>query len=338
VSAQPIRAHSCFIGNINYDASEEQLLDIFREVGEVVSLRLVSDKETGKPKGYGFVEYKDAETALSAIRNLSGREISGRALRLDVAEGHGNAPSGPSAAAAAAAAAAASSAAPGSGLLGANSVARGMSGAAVLGAGPIGASRPPDYVPMGSAANAVGAAVGSEAQISAQLEGMSHEQLWSLIANMKEQIEQTPEQARQILEANPQLAYALLQAQVMLGMVKPEQLMGALAQAQQQQQQQQQPQQQPVLQQPPIAAQPIAMAPVVAPLLPDPIMQPPMYGGFGGMPTMAPPPTHFVPVPAIAPEQAELLRQVAALTAAQIAVLPEDQRAKVLEIRRQLQL
>jgi cleavage stimulation factor subunit 2 len=338
VSAQPIRAHSCFIGNINYDASEEQLLDIFREVGEVVSLRLVSDKETGKPKGYGFVEYKDAETALSAIRNLSGREISGRALRLDVAEGHGNAPSGPSAAAAAAAASSAAAAGgPGSGLLGANSVARGMSGAAALGAGPIGgAARPPDYVPMGSAANAVGGAVGSEAQISAQLEGMSHEQLWSLIANMKEQIEQTPEQARQILEANPQLAYALLQAQVMLGMVKPEQLMGALAQAQQQQQQQAQPQ--PVLQQPPIAAQPIAMAPVVAPLLPDPIMQPAMYGGFGGMPTMAPPPTHFVPVPTIAPEQAELLRQVAALTAAQIAILPDDQRAKVLEIRRQLQL
>jgi cleavage stimulation factor subunit 2 len=194
---------------------------------------------------------------------------------------------------------------------------------------------------MGSA-TAAGAPVGSEAQISAQLEGMSHEQLWSLIANMKEQIEQTPEQARQILEANPQLAYALLQAQVMLGMVKTEQLVAALAQAQHQ----------PVPQPAPILPQPIPMVPVVAvapPLLPDPIMQPPMYGGFGGgavgvggvggMPPMVAQP-QFVPAAAgmIAPEQAELLRQVAALTAEQIQRLPDDQRAKVLEIRRQLQL
>lgn len=42
MSGQQVRAHSCFIGNINYDATEEQLLDIFREVGDVVSLRLVN--------------------------------------------------------------------------------------------------------------------------------------------------------------------------------------------------------------------------------------------------------------------------------------------------------
>jgi RNA recognition motif-containing protein len=41
-AAGPIRAHSCFVGNVNYDATEEQLLDIFREVGDVVSLRLVN--------------------------------------------------------------------------------------------------------------------------------------------------------------------------------------------------------------------------------------------------------------------------------------------------------
>lgn len=45
--------------------------------------RLVYDRETGKPKGYGFCEYKDQETALSAMRNLNGCEISGRSLRVD---------------------------------------------------------------------------------------------------------------------------------------------------------------------------------------------------------------------------------------------------------------
>jgi cleavage stimulation factor subunit 2 len=48
---------SVFVGNIPYDATEEKLKDIFNEVGPVVSFRLVYDRETGKPKGYGFCEF-----------------------------------------------------------------------------------------------------------------------------------------------------------------------------------------------------------------------------------------------------------------------------------------
>ena len=48
-----------------------------------MSFKLVYDRETGKPKGYGFCEYKDQETALSAMRNLNGYEIAGRTLRVD---------------------------------------------------------------------------------------------------------------------------------------------------------------------------------------------------------------------------------------------------------------
>ncbi|WJX14281.1 Cleavage stimulation factor subunit 2 [Trifolium repens] len=76
--------HRCvFVGNIPYDATEEQLIVICQEVSPVVSL---IDRETGKPKGYGFCEYKDEETALSARRNLQGYEINGRQLRVDLAE------------------------------------------------------------------------------------------------------------------------------------------------------------------------------------------------------------------------------------------------------------
>jgi len=46
-------------------------------------LRIVYDRETGKPKGYGFCEYRDTETALCAMRNLNGYEIAGRTLRVD---------------------------------------------------------------------------------------------------------------------------------------------------------------------------------------------------------------------------------------------------------------
>ncbi|KAI7748759.1 hypothetical protein M8C21_031255 [Ambrosia artemisiifolia] len=83
--------HRCvFVGNIPYDATEEQLVQICEEVGPVVSFRLVIDRETGKPKGYGFCEYKDEETALSARRNLHGYDINGRQLRVDFAENDKN--------------------------------------------------------------------------------------------------------------------------------------------------------------------------------------------------------------------------------------------------------
>lgn len=55
-----------------------------------LTFRLVIDRETGKPKGYGFCEYKDEETALSARRNLHGYDINGRQLRVDFAENDKN--------------------------------------------------------------------------------------------------------------------------------------------------------------------------------------------------------------------------------------------------------
>ena len=73
------------MGNIPYDTTEEKLRDIFSAVGPVISFRIVFDRETGKPKGYGFCEYKDQETATSAIRNLNGQDLNGRQLRVDSA-------------------------------------------------------------------------------------------------------------------------------------------------------------------------------------------------------------------------------------------------------------
>eukprot|EP00406_Dinophysis_acuminata_P055919 CAMPEP_0179297712 /NCGR_PEP_ID=MMETSP0797-20121207/45611_1 /TAXON_ID=47934 /ORGANISM="Dinophysis acuminata, Strain DAEP01" /LENGTH=117 /DNA_ID=CAMNT_0021007061 /DNA_START=44 /DNA_END=393 /DNA_ORIENTATION=- len=75
-----------FIGNIPYDAQEDDLKSIFSRVGSVDSLRLVYDKDTKQPKGYGFCDYSDADTALSAIRNLNDVEYSGRRLRIDLAD------------------------------------------------------------------------------------------------------------------------------------------------------------------------------------------------------------------------------------------------------------
>ena len=74
-----------FVGNIAYETTEEQLEEVFREVGPVVKFRLIFDKETGHSKGYGFCRFPDADTAQSAIRNLHGRNLNGRPLRVNKA-------------------------------------------------------------------------------------------------------------------------------------------------------------------------------------------------------------------------------------------------------------
>jgi len=75
-----------FVGNISFDTTDEMVREVFAEVGPVLAVRLVLDKETGKAKGYGFVEFADSATAECAVRHLNGREIAGRQLRVDFAE------------------------------------------------------------------------------------------------------------------------------------------------------------------------------------------------------------------------------------------------------------
>jgi hypothetical protein len=86
-------ARSVFVGNIPYNATEEELEEVFRTVGTVVSLRLVKNND-GQPKGFGFCEFKDEQTAQSAIRNLNNHDLNGRPLRVDHASNFGNAAAG----------------------------------------------------------------------------------------------------------------------------------------------------------------------------------------------------------------------------------------------------
>lgn len=74
--------HDVFIGNLTYNCTEDQLNQMFSTVGKINEIRMVMDRNTNKPKGYAFVEYDDAQTALSAIRNLDGAELNNRKLRV----------------------------------------------------------------------------------------------------------------------------------------------------------------------------------------------------------------------------------------------------------------
>ncbi|KAL6603240.1 hypothetical protein ACP70R_043601 [Stipagrostis hirtigluma subsp. patula] len=75
-----------FVGNIPYHATEEELRAACEEIGPVVSLRVATDRDTGRPRGFAFCEYLDDETALSACRNLQGFPLRGRQLRVGLAD------------------------------------------------------------------------------------------------------------------------------------------------------------------------------------------------------------------------------------------------------------
>jgi len=362
---------SVFVGNIPYEATEEKLKDIFSEVGQVVSFKLVFDRETGKPKGYGFCEYKDQETALSAMRNLNGVEIAGRTLRVDnacteksrmeiqslMAEPVTESPFGP----------------------------------------PCEPGRAPDVV-------------------SKSVASLPPEQMFQLMQQMKMCIQNNPHEARTMLLQNPQLAYALLQAQVVMKIVDPETAVGMLHKSQ--------PNVPPVgagfsggrqgsvpppsnfgppppfsgppssnnfmdisgpgprmdVHGPPDMSGPprggMGMPPRMnmdqgRPQFPpeeprgdprrDPRSRdprdprggmgrgPPMGGSANGAPPMRPPPSNVVPPPGAGgnmqlpphlagadPEKAQLIMQVLQLTDEQIAVLPSEQRQSIMVLKEQI--
>jgi RNA recognition motif-containing protein len=75
-----------YVGNLSFNTSESQLADLFSEHGEVSSVALITDRETGRPRGFGFVEFANDADANKAIEALNGAEIDGRALTVNVAK------------------------------------------------------------------------------------------------------------------------------------------------------------------------------------------------------------------------------------------------------------
>ena len=75
-----------FVGNLSWDASEDSLWDVFAEYGDVKGVRMPTDRETGKVKGYGYVEFFNTESAEKAFEGAQGMELLGRNLRLDYSQ------------------------------------------------------------------------------------------------------------------------------------------------------------------------------------------------------------------------------------------------------------
>ena len=75
-----------YVGNMSYNTSEESLSELFSEYGEVSKVVLISDRETGRAKGFGFVTMNNDEEAKAAIEALNEKEIDGRTLRVNEAK------------------------------------------------------------------------------------------------------------------------------------------------------------------------------------------------------------------------------------------------------------
>jgi RNA recognition motif-containing protein len=75
-----------FVGNLSFDLTREELMEAFGAAGRVVDAKVPTDRETGRPRGFAFVEFEDDEAAAKSITLLNGKELKGRALRVNLAE------------------------------------------------------------------------------------------------------------------------------------------------------------------------------------------------------------------------------------------------------------
>ena len=75
-----------YVGNLSFNTTTQDLETMFGESGTVQSANLIEDRETGRSRGFGFVEMSTAEEAQSAIASLNGKEVDGRALTVNEAK------------------------------------------------------------------------------------------------------------------------------------------------------------------------------------------------------------------------------------------------------------
>lgn len=278
--------------------------------GIVTKFRLMTNPETGKPKGFGFADFSDADSAASAVRNLNDYEIQGRKIRVDwphnnekdsvpqdysqvntISEVAGGPPGGPPA----------------------------------LPPLPPGVDLPPNL----KCADA----------ISNTLNTLPPPQLLDILSQMKTLTMSDPETAKRLMKEAPQLAYAVFQALVLMNLVDPN-VLATVVEQNVQASSAQIPLQQP--QPPPPQPQP-QQQPIPVP------QQPPQYG-YPPPPQMQsrsiPTPQQYVPPPQVpqpqpatgmSPEQRHMLEQVMQLDQRTIDSLPANERMQIMQLRQQYQ-
>jgi RNA recognition motif-containing protein len=78
-------AKKIYVGNMNYNTNEDTLRQLFAQYGEVASVNVITDRYTGRAKGFGFVEMSSEDAARAAMAALNGKEVDGRQLKVNEA-------------------------------------------------------------------------------------------------------------------------------------------------------------------------------------------------------------------------------------------------------------
>lgn len=266
-------------------------------MGQVLNFRLVYDKETGRPKGFGFAEFADADAAASAVRNLNDYEIMGRKLRVDWSNDNGSGDNAPS-----------TQTAPPP--MNAQPEPAQAQPSSILGPLPPGVDLPPNLTCPDA--------------ISRTLSTLPAPQLLDILSQMKGLVMTDPNKATELLRQAPQLAYAIFQSLLLLNLVDPS-MLGALVETA------------PAAAAPPVQAPPqpqptpIARPPQAYPMPPGYPPQaaptPPQLNPYAQPPPQAPTPVA---------DNSALYAQVMALQPEQIAQLPPDQRNQIMQIRQMI--
>ena len=279
----------------------------FSSVGQVLSFRLVYDQDTGRPKGFGFAEFADTDSAASAVRNLNGYEIMGRELRVDFSHVGGKDDSQPNA--------------------NAQSIPQPQQGPPnALQPQPSGSTLPPlppgvELAPSLSCTDA----------ISKTLSTLTAPQLLDILSQMKGLVMGDPARATELLTKAPQLSYAIFQALLLMGLVDTSVLATVIEGNNP----------------PPQAApQPTPPQPTPG-YQQYPPQPHPQYPGIPGQVHAPTPPVHnsYQPPPMQqpplqqqqqAPSQEELIKTVMAMTPQQIDSLPPNERQQIIALRQSL--
>lgn len=293
-----------FVGNIPYDATDQQLQEFFSSVSgpDGVQIRIMYDRQRGTPKGYGFVEFKDAKLAQMAIRNLNGQNFRGRNLSVDVAED--------------------------------DSVSKGRRG-------PVGGhkrTRPSEHRGMdrkpidrdrdrGRFRSFVKEKTFTKTsdQITKIVTEMDEVEKGEILEELRELIRSNEPGARNLLMESPQLAQAILLINLQFDMCKIDELRNVCDVVDETRPNEDPPLAPPILI--PVPA-PYPTRPMAPPLA-APIPYPPM-------PVAPAMPVAVRQIPVLDPKQQSVLNDVLALTPAQIQAQPPEVQAKILSVKQQL--
>jgi cleavage stimulation factor subunit 2 len=182
------------VGNLAYDLSEQDVIDYFSSVGPVKSVRIVLDKETGKPRGFGFVEYHDVPTAESCVRNLGGTELNGRTMRIVFAESN--------------------NAVTGTGRSGGERTTTMFSNKAVGSDAVVHAAKG-----MGETLGEPFDPSGTTNRVVGILSRKNKNEMYTYLEQVQRYCTESPEHARQFFTSNPLLCQAILVIEILLGLV-----------------------------------------------------------------------------------------------------------------------